>query len=332
MNKIRAAITGIEASVPEYILTNQELEKMVDTTDEWIMSRTGVKERHILKGEGMGMSVMGAEAVTKLLEKTNTRPDEIELLICGTVTADMKFPAAANLICHKTGIVGALSFDINAACSGFIFALETAARFIETGKYKKAIVVGGDKMSSMMDYTDRQTCVIFGDGAGAVMLEPRTDGTGLIDSVLRTDGSGHEFLYMKAGGSAYPATFETVERREHFVHQEGQAVFKHAVKNMADVSVEIMQRNDIAPNQLAWLVPHQANMRIIEATAHRMGIRKEQVMINIEKYGNTTSGTIPLCLFDYEKQLRKGDNIILSAFGGGFTWGAIYLKWAYDPK
>jgi len=332
MNKIRAGITGIEAGIPDYILNNQELEKMIDTTDEWIMTRTGIKERRLLKGEGMGMSEMGAEAVRRLLEKTNTRPDEIEMLICATVTADMKFPASANLICHKVGIVGAYSYDINAACSGFIYALDTAARFIETGKYKKIIVVGGDKMSSMIDYTDRQTCVIFGDAAGAVMLEPNTEGNGIQDSIMRTDGSGHEFLYMKAGGSMYPPTAETVERREHFVHQEGQQVFKFAVKNMADVSVEIMERNGITSETLAWLVPHQANMRIIDATANRMGINKEQVMINIQKYGNTTSGTIPLCLYDYEKQLKKGDNIVLSAFGGGFTWGSIYLKWAYDPK
>ena len=332
MTKITAAITGVSGYVPDYILTNKELETMVDTNDEWITSRTGIKERHILKGEGLGTSFMAVKAVNDLLKKTNTSAEEIDLLICATTTPDMVFPATANLITEEIGAKNAFGYDIQAACSGFIFALATGAQFIETGKYKKVVIVGGDKMSSIIDYTDRATCIIFGDGAGAVMLEPNTEGLGVIDSILKADGSGAAYLHQKAGGSRKPATVETVLAKEHFVYQEGTTVFKFAVKGMADVSEEIMKRNNLTADDVAWLVPHQANKRIIDATAQRMNVGPEKVMLNIQKYGNTTSGTIPLCLWDYENQLHKGDNLIISAFGGGFTWGALYVKWAYDPK
>ena len=332
MTKITAAITGVSGYVPDYILTNKELEKMVETNDEWIMSRTGIKERRILKGEGLGTSFMAVKAVNDLLKKTNTKAEEIDLLICATTTPDMVFPATANLITEEIGAKNAFGYDIQAACSGFIFALATGAQFIETGKYKKVVIVGGDKMSSIIDYTDRATCIIFGDGAGAVMLEPNTEGYGVIDSILKADGSGAAYLHQKAGGSRKPATVETVLAKEHFVYQEGTTVFKFAVKGMADVSAEIMERNNLTADDVAWLVPHQANKRIIDATAQRMNVGPEKVMLNIQKYGNTTSGTIPLCLWDYENQLHKGDNIIISAFGGGFTWGALYVKWAYDSK
>ncbi len=332
MSKINAAITGIQGYVPEYILTNDELATMVVTSDEWITTRTGIKERHILKGEGLGTSDMAVEAVKGLLKKTNTSPDEVDLVICATVTPDMVYPATANIISDKVGIKNAFSFDINAACSGFIYALVTASKYVESGGYKKVIVVGGDKMSSVVDYTDRTTCIIFGDAAGAVMLEPSEEGYGIQDSILKVDGSGRVHLHQKAGGSVRPASIETVTNREHFVYQEGQAVFKFAVTKMADVSVEIMEKNNLKSEDIAWLVPHQANLRIIEATARRMGLEKDKVMINIQKYGNTTNGTIPMCLYEWEDQLKKGDNIILSAFGGGFTWGSIYLKWAYDGK
>jgi 3-oxoacyl-[acyl-carrier-protein] synthase-3 len=332
MEKLRAAITGINAWVPEYKLTNQELSRMVDTSDEWIMQRVGIKERRILKGEGLGTSDMGEPAVRGLLEKTNTSPEEIDLLICATITPDMFFPATANIICDKVGIKNALSFDIGAACSGFLFALQTASQFIESGRYKKVVVVGADKMSSIVDYTDRTTCPLFGDAAGAVLLEPTTEEVGVMDHILRTDGSGRKFLHLKAGGSCKPSSHETIDAREHFVYQEGQSVFKFAVSNMADVSVEIMEKNNLKPEDIAWLVPHQANLRIIDATGRRMGLPPEKVMINIQNYGNTTAATIPLCLWEYENRLRKGDVLILAAFGGGFTWGSIYLKWAYDPK
>lgn len=325
-----AAITSINSYVPDYILKNDELAEMVDTTDDWITTRTGIKERRILKGEGKGVSDMAAKAVKGLLEKSNTSPDEVELLICGTVTADYNFPATANLISDKVGIKNAFSYDINAACSSFIYSLITASKFIETGTYKKVIVVGADKMSSIVDYTDRTTCVLFGDAAAAVLLEPTTEDVGILDSILRSDGSGAFHLYQKAGGSVKPSSHESIDAKEHFVYQEGQPVFKFAVTKMADVSVEIMKNNNLSSEDISWLVPHQANLRIIEATARRMGIRREQVMVNIQKYGNTTSATIPLCLCDWEKQLKKGDNLILSAFGGGFTWGSIYLKWAYN--
>lgn len=332
MSKITAAVTGIHGWVPDYILTNAELETMVDTSDDWILTRTGIKERHILKGEGQGSSVLGAEAVKGLLKKTGTSPDEVDLLIMATVTPDMLFPASSNIICDKVGIKKAWSFDMNAACSGFLFALVTASKFIESGQYKKVVVVGADKMSAITDYTDRTTCVLFGDAGGAVMLEPNTEGYGILDSKTYTEGSGRKYLYQKAGGSAYPPTHETVEARQHFIYQEGQAVFKFAVKGMADVSVEIMERNKLTSEDIRFLIPHQANMRIIDATARRMGIEREKVTINIERYGNTTNATIPMCMHEWEHQFKKGDNLILSAFGGGFTWGSIYLKWAYDPK
>ena len=330
MSKITAAITGVEAYLPEYILTNEELSRMVDTSDEWIMTRIGIKERRILKGEGLGTSDMAVEAAKKLFKKKNISPEEIDLVICATVTPDMQFPATANVISDKLGIINAFSFDIGAACSGFIYTLITASQYIETGRYKKILVIGADKMSSIVDYTDRNTCPIFGDGAGVVLLEPSTDGTGIIDHICRVDGSGRKHLHQKAGGSVKPATHETVDAKEHFIYQEGQAVFKFAVSKMADVSVELMEKNHLRSEDVAWLVPHQANLRIIDATGRRMGLPNEKVMINIEKYGNTTSGTIPICLWDYEKQLKKGDNLILSAFGGGFTWGAIYVKWSYN--
>ena len=332
MQKMCAAITAVGGYVPEYVLNNAELEKMVDTTDEWIQTRTGILERRILKGEGMGTSDMAAEAVKQLFAKRGIGPDDIDLLICATTTPDFTFPATANVIADKVGIKNAFGFDINAACSGFLYALTTGSQFIETGKYKKVLVVGGDKMSSILNYEDRATCIIFGDGAGCVLLEPNEEGNGIIDSVLRSDGAGRVYLHQKAGGSVKPATMETVMNKEHFVYQEGQTVFKFAVKNMADVAAEIMERNNLSGDDVAWLVPHQANKRIISATADRMGLSEEKVMINIERYGNTTNGTLPLCLWEWEKKLHKGDNIVLAAFGGGFTWGATYIKWAYDTK
>ena len=330
MEKTRAAITAVNGYVPDYILSNLELEKLVDTTDEWITSRTGIKERRILKGQGLGSSDMAAAAVQGLLKKKNIAPEEIELVICATTTPDMQFPATANIVSDKVGMKNAFGFDINAACSGFIYALVTGSKYIESGQYKKVIVIGVDKMSSIIDYTDRTTCVIFGDGAGAVLLEPDQSGTGLMDSILRSDGSGRVHLHQKAGGSVLPASHETVDAKQHFVYQEGQAVFKFAVTNMADVSAEIMERNQLKSEDIAWLVPHQANKRIIDATARRMGLGNDKVMLNIEKYGNTTNGTIPLCLWEWENQLHKGDNIILAAFGGGFTWGSVYIRWAYN--
>lgn len=330
MSKITAAITAVQGYVPEYILTNKELETMVDTTDEWIISRTGVQERRILKGEGKGASDMAAPAVLALCKKRGIDPKEIDMLICCTVTADHIFPATANIITNKIGATNAFGFDINAACSGFIFGLITGSKYVESGTHKKVVVVGVDKMSALVDYTDRATCIIFGDGCGAVLLEPTTDGLGIQDSILKSDGSGFEHLHQKAGGSAYPPTIQTVTNNEHHIYQEGQAVFKFAVTNMANVSAEIMERNHLKADDIAWLVPHQANKRIIDATARRMGLSDEKVMLNIQKYGNTTSGSIPLCLWEWENKLKKGDNIILSAFGGGFTWGSIWLKWAYD--
>lgn len=329
MNKIRAAITGVGGYVPDYVLTNQELETMVETSDEWITTRTGIKERRILKGENNGVSVMGIAAVKDLLAKTRIDPKEIDLLIFATVTADMTFPATANLVATAVGAVNAFSYDMGAACSGFLYALTTGASFIETGRYKKVVVVGGDKMSSIIDYTDRTTCIIFGDGAGCVLLEPTTEDVGVIDSLLRSDGSGETYLHMKAGGSRKPASAETVSAREHYVYQEGAAVYKFAVTNMAEAAAQIAERNNLSADSIDWLVPHQANKRIIDATARRIGITSDKIMMNIERYGNTTAGTIPLLLWDYEKKLKKGDNLIMAAFGGGFTWGAIYLKWAY---
>jgi len=332
MNNIRAAITGIGAFLPEYRMTNQEISQLVETTDEWIMQRIGIKERRILKEVELATSDMGVAAIKELLKKTGTKPEEIDLLICATMTPDSPLPATANIINFKAGLINAWSFDLTAACSGFIFALTTGAKFIESGQYKKVIVLGADMMSSVTNYKDRATCPLFGDGAGAVLLEPTTEDVGVIDHINRVDGSGAQYLYIKSGGSLNPATHESIDNDEHFIVQEGQTVFKTAVSNMADVALEMMQKHQISATDLTWLVPHQANMRIIDAVGRRMGIDKEKVMVNIQQYGNTTAATIPLCLYDYESQLRKGDNIILVAFGAGFTWGTIYLKWAYDPK
>lgn len=329
MNKIHAAITAVQGYVPDYILSNKELETIVDTTDEWITSRTGIKERRILKGEGLGTSDMAVHAVNGLLKKRGITAEEIDLIIFCTTTPDMPFPATANILADKIGTKNAWGFDLQAACSGFIYGISTASQFIQSGKHQKVLVVGGDKMSSIIDYTDRTTCIIFGDGCGAVLLEPNDEGNGIIDSVLKSDGAGRQFLHQKAGGSVRPASHETIDQREHFVYQEGKAVFKFAVTNMADVAAEIMERNQLNAEDVKWLVPHQANKRIIDATASRMGIGAEKVMINIERYGNTTNGTIPLCLWEWEDKLKKGDNIILAAFGGGFTWGSVYIKWAY---
>lgn len=327
MEKITAAITGVHGYLPETILSNDDLAKIVDTSDEWILSRTGISERRIMKDGAT--SDMAAGAIKGLLEKTNTDPLDIELVIIGTITPDYPFPSTANVVCDKLGMKNAWGYDLNAACSGFLYGLQTGAKFIESGTHKKVIVVGVDKMSSIIDYQDRSTCVIFGDGAGAVLLEPNKDGYGIQDAILRSDGAGRKFLYQPAGGSAQPASLKSVEERAHYVKQEGKSVFKFAVTNMAEVSAEIMERNKLNSNDVDWLVPHQANLRIIDATAERMGLSKDKVMINIQKYGNTTAGTLPLCLWDWEKKLKKGDKVILSAFGGGFTWGAIYLKWAY---
>ena len=330
MTKLRASITGVGGYVPEYVLNNEELSKMVDTSDEWIMTRVGIKERRILKAHGLGSSELGSKAILQLLEKTGTNPEEIDLLVCATVTPDHPFPATSAIICDKVGMKNAFAFDLNAACSGFLFALNTASKFIETGSCKKVIVVGADKMSSIVDYSDRTTCALFGDGAGAVLLEPTTDSVGIIDSILRTDGAGRSSLYTKAGGSVCPPTHETVDNKEHFIFQEGQAVFKAAVSRMADVSAEMMERHNLSADDLAWLVPHQANLRIIDATAKRMGLDPSKVMINIQHYGNTTAATLPLCLWEWEPRLKKGDNIILATFGAGFTWGSMLLKWGYD--
>ena len=328
MSKVHAAITAVEGYVPDYILTNKELEGMVDTNDEWITTRTGIKERRILKGN-QGTSEMAVIAVNGLLKKRGISASEIDLIIFCTTTPDMVFPATANVLAHKIGANNAWGYDLNAACSGFLFGLATGSQFIETGKHQKVLVVGGDKMSSIINYKDRTSCIIFGDGCGAVLLEPNAEGYGVIDSILKSDGSGGPYLYQKAGGSLRPASHETVDNNEHFLYQEGQAVFKFAVTNMADVAADIMDRNNLSPDDVAWLVPHQANKRIIDATSNRTGIDPAKVMINIERYGNTTNGTIPLCLWEWESKLKKGDNLILAAFGGGFTWGSIYLKWAY---
>jgi len=329
MNKIHAAITAVNGYVPEYVLTNHELETIVDTNDEWITSRTGIKERRILKGEGLATSDLAVPAVEGLLKKRGITAEEIELIIFCTTTPDMPFPATANVLADKIGAKNAWGYDLQAACSGFIFGLATGAQFIESGKHTKVLVVGGDKMSSIINYKDRATCIIFGDGCGAVLLEPNTEGYGVMDSVLKSDGSGRAFLHQKAGGSLKPATHETIDANEHFAYQEGQAVFKFAVTNMADVAAEVMERNNLNSEDIAWLVPHQANKRIIDATANRTGVSADKVIINIERYGNTTNGTIPLCLWEWENKFKKGDNLILAAFGGGFTWGSIYLKWAY---
>lgn len=326
---INAAITGIGAYVPKDVITNDDLSKIVDTNDEWIMSRVGIKERHVLKGEGKGTSVMGAEAVKQLLSKTNTKPEEVDVIICATTTPDYPFPSTATLIAEACEIKNSFAFDLQAACSGFLFALETGTNFIKSGRYKKVIVIGGDKMTSITNYADRTTCTLFGDAAGAVMLEPTTEDFGIMDTMLHTDGIGIPHLNMRGGGSAHPASQETIENQMHYIYQEGQVVFKHAVSRMADVSAAIMEKNNLTKDDISWFVPHQANMRIIDAAANRMGLTRDKVMINIQKYGNSSAGTIPMCLWEWEDKLKKGDNIILAAFGAGFTWGAVYLKWAY---
>lgn len=328
MMKIRAAITGVQGYVPDYVLTNAELETMVDTNDEWIRTRTGIEERRILKGEGKATSDMATEAVKGLLEKTGTSADEIDMVICATVTPDYPFPDTANVTADKVGIKNAFCYDLNAACSGFLYALTTAAKFVESGSHKKVIVIGADMMSSIMDYTDRSTCIIFGDGAGAVLLEPTEEETGVMDSVLKSDGVGRHYLHQKAGGSLHPSTIETVTAREHFVFQDGRPVFKAAVKGMSGVVKDLMAKNKLTNDDIAWLVPHQANKRIIESVSSMADFPMERVMMNIQKYGNTTAATLPLCLWNYESQLKKGDNLLLAAFGGGFTWGAIWIKWA----
>ncbi len=330
MSAINAAITTVGGYVPDYVMTNKELEKIVDTTDEWITTRTGIKERRVLKGEGKATSDMGAEVVKQICEKRGISPKEIDLVLVATVTPDSPFPSTSNIICDKVGATNAWGYDLSAACSGFLFALVTGQRFIESGAYKKVVVVGADKMSSIIDYDDRTTCIIFGDGAGGVLLEPTDEKVGVIDSVLKSDGSGKEYLNIKAGGSAKPSSYETIDNKEHFVYQEGKSVFKFAVTNMADVAAEVMKRNNLSSDDVDWLVPHQANLRIIDATRERAGLPKDKVMINIQKYGNTTAATLPLCLWDWEKKLKKGDNLLLAAFGGGFTWGSVYLKWAYN--
>ncbi|MFL3000936.1 MAG: beta-ketoacyl-ACP synthase III [Cytophagales bacterium] len=328
--KYKACISGVHGYVPDYVLTNSELEKLVDTTDEWIVTRTGIKERRILKGELQGTSVLGVRCLEGLLEKTNTNPKDIDLIIVATVTPDMFFPSTANLIADKVGASKAYGFDISAACSGFLFALTTGCQFIESGTHKKVVVIGADKMSSIIDYDERKNCVLFGDGGGSVLLERSNDDTGIQDYILRSDGSGSDMLCLRGGGSLRPASIETIKNKDHYIYQEGSSVFKFAVTNMADISEEIMKKNNLSSDDVSYLVPHQANKRIIDATAKRMGVGPEKVLLNIEKYGNTTAGTIPLCLWDFEKKFKKGDNLILAAFGGGFTWGSLYLKWSYN--
>lgn len=332
MDKINAVITGVGGYVPEDVLTNEDISKMVDTTDEWIMTRVGIKERRILKGEGVGLSYMGIRAVKQLLEKTNLNPEEVEVILTATTTPDHHFPTTSSIIAYHTGCKNAMTFDMQGACAGFLYALETGANYIRSGRYKKVVVVSGDKMTSITDYQDRSTCPLFGDACGAVLLEPTTEEFGVLDTILRTDGVGYPHLIMKSGGSAYPPSHETVDNREHFVYQDGRVVFKYAVSYMADVAAEIAEKNGLTHDDIAWIVPHQANLRIIDATAKRLGVDMDKVMINIQKYGNTSAGTIPICLWEWENQLKKGDNLILAAFGAGFTWGAVYLKWGYDGK
>lgn len=332
MKNVTAAITGIGAWLPDEKLTNADLEQMVDTNDEWIQTRTGVQERRILKGDGLGTSYMAEGAINDLLAKTNTDPESVDCVICATVTPDMLFPATANILSDKTGMINAFGFDVEAACSGLLYSLSIGAKYIESGFSKKTIIVGADKMSSIIDYEDRATCIIFGDAATAMLLEPNEDGNGFIDAIYRSDGSGRKHLHMKAGGSIKPPTCETVNAREHYVYQEGRQVFKEAVPKMSEVSKQVMDRNELATADIKYFVPHQANKRIIDAAGQQLGLSPDQVMVNIQRYGNTTSATIPLCLWEWEDQLSSGDNLILSAFGGGFTWGAVYLKWAYDSR
>lgn len=329
---INAVITGIGGYVPDDVLTNDDISKLVDTNDEWILTRVGIKERRVLKGEGLGTSYMGVKAVNLLFEKTGTNPNEVEAVICATSTSDYPFPSAASIIAYQTGCTNAFTFDLQAACAGFLYALETGANYIRSGRYKKIVIVGGDKMTSITNYTDRTTCPLFGDACGAVLLEPTTENIGVIDTLLRTDGSGISYLHMKAGGSANPPSHESVDNHEHTVYQEGKHVFKYAVSYMADAAAEVVERNGLTNEDVDWVVPHQANLRIIDATAKRLGVPEDKVMINIQKYGNTSAGTIPICLWEWEDKLKKGDNVILAAFGAGFTWGAIYLKWGYDGK
>ena len=332
MKELNAVITGIAAYAPEYILTNDEISKLVDTSDEWITTRVGIKERRILKGEGKGVSYMGIKAVSELLTKTNTKPEEIDVLIFATTTPDHVFPSASSMVAEANKVKNAFCFDMQVACSGFIFGLEVASNFIKSNKYKKIVLVAGDKMSSITNYSDRNTAPLFGDGVGAVLLEPTEEKLGIMDAVLRTDGVGYSHLQMKAGGSKHPATHETIDKKEHAVFQEGKVVFKYAVSSMSDISDEIAKKNNLSIDDIDWFVPHQANKRIIDAAQNRLGIPKEKVMVNIHKYGNTSAGTIPLCLWEWEKKLKKGDNIILTAFGAGFSWGSVYLKWGYDGE
>lgn len=332
MEKLNAVITGVGGYVPDYVLTNNEIAKMVDTSDEWIMTRIGVKERRILNEEGLGTSYMCRKAAKQLLQRTNTNPDDVDLVIVATTTPDYHFPSTASILCDKLGLKNAFAFDMQAACCGFLYLMEAGANFIRSGRYKKVIIVGGDKMSSMVDYTDRATCPIFGDGAAAFMLEPTTEDVGIMDAILHTDGKGLPFLHMKAGGSVCPPSYFTVDNRMHYIYQEGRTVFKYAVSNMSDVSAELAARNNLTKEDINWIIPHQANLRIIDAVAHRMEVPSEKVMVNIERYGNTSAGTLPLCIWDFEEKLKKGDNLIFTAFGAGFTWGAVYVKWGYDGK
>src|SRR5574344_567767 len=332
MEKIHAVITGVGGYVPDYVLTNEELSKMVDTNDEWIMTRIGVKERRILKEEGLGTSYMCRKACKQLLRRTKTNPDDIDLIIVSTSTADYHFPSTASILCDKLGLKNAFAFDLSAACCGFLFLMETGANFIRSGRYKKVIIVGGDKMSSMVDYTDRSTCPIFGDGAAAFLLEPTTEEVGIMDSMLHTDGKGLPFLHMKAGGSGWPPSYFTIENKMHYIYQDGRTVFKYAVKNMSDVTAALAEKNGLNKDNIQWIVPHQANLRIIDAVAHRMEVPIEKVLIDIQKFGNTSAGTLPLCIWDFEERLKKGDNLLFTAFGAGFVWGAVYVKWGYDGK
>ncbi len=329
MSSIRAVITGVGGYVPEYILNNEELSTMMDTNDEWITSRVGIKERRILKGENIGTSFLAAKAIEDLFAKTGTKPEEIDLIICGTTTADHIYPSCASMAAERVGIKNALAFDLQAACSGFIVSLTTGASFIESGRYKKILVLGAEKMSSITDYTDRTTAPLFGDGAGVVMLEPTTEDFGVMDSILHTDGVGMKHLHIKAGGSAIPASHETIDKKLHYTYQEGAYVFKHAVTNMAEVSADIMEKNHLTKDDVAWVIPHQANLRIIDAVVQRTGVEYEKVIINIDHFGNTSAASIPLGIWEYQDKFKKGDNIILTAFGAGFTWGSVYVKWGY---
>ena len=332
MSELNAVITGISAYVPDYILTNDEISKLVDTSDEWITTRVGIKERRILKGEGKGVSYMGNKAVADLLHKTKTKPEEVDVVIFATTTPDHLFPSSASMVAESNGIKNAFCFDMQVACSGFVFGLEVASNFIKSGKYKKVLLIAGDKMSAITNYSDRNTAPLFGDAVGAVLLEPTEEQLGVMDAILRTDGVGYPYLKMKAGGSKYPPTHQTIDNQDHAVYQEGKVVFKYAVSSMADVSEEIVQKNNLSIDDIDWFVPHQANKRIIDAARNRLGIPSEKVMVNIQKYGNTSAATIPLCLWEWEKSLKKGDNIILAAFGAGFSWGSVYLKWGYDGE